>query len=117
MFHLGAIEISSPGKDFENLILYRSSWVSAALTISVKVASSWAKSFDTLLDAYQQIGEQIPLLLQYQNVFDQSPHMASVLEMIYKDILEFHQQALRVFGKPSESKHIPGIDRPGSKNF
>jgi hypothetical protein len=68
----------------------------------MKVASSWAESFDTLLDAYQQIGEQIPLLLQYQTVFETSPHMASVLEMIYKDILEFHQQALRVFGKSSK---------------
>lgn len=52
-----------------------------------------------LLDAYQEISEQIPLLLQYQNVFQNNPHMTSVLEMIYKDILEFHQQALRVFGK------------------
>lgn len=39
------------------------------------------------------------MLLQYQNVFQNNPHMTSVLEMIYKDILEFHQQALRVFGK------------------
>lgn len=30
--------------------------------------------------------------------------MAAVLEMMYKDILEFHQQALRVFGKSSESR-------------
>jgi len=67
-----------------------------------KVANSWAESFDALLDAYQQIGEQIPLLLQYQNVFTKSPDMRGVLGMMYKDILEFHQQALRVFGKPSE---------------
>jgi hypothetical protein len=40
--------------------------------------------------------------MQYQTVFEKNPHMASVLEMIYKDILEFHQQALRVFGKPSK---------------
>jgi hypothetical protein len=59
-------------------------------------------SFDALLDAYQQIAEQIPLLLQYQNVFTESSDMRGVLGMMYKDILEFHQQALRVFGKPSE---------------
>ena len=98
------------------LFFYNGSWGSATLTISLKVASSWAESFDTLLDAYQQIGEQIPLLLQYQNVFEQSPHMASILEIIYKDILEFHQQALRVFGKPSESNNVSYIRRSGSHN-
>ncbi|PMD14292.1 hypothetical protein NA56DRAFT_393481 [Hyaloscypha hepaticicola] len=65
------------------------------------VASSWAESFDALLDAYQQIGEQIPLLLQYQNVFTKSAEMRGLLGMMYKDILEFHQQALRVFAKPT----------------
>lgn len=65
------------------------------------VANNWAESFDALLDAYQQIGEQIPLLSQYQNVFTENADMRGVLGMMYKDILEFHQQALRVFGKPS----------------
>jgi hypothetical protein len=32
--------------------------------------------------------------------------MRGVLGMMYKDILEFHQQALRVFGKPSESSRL-----------
>jgi hypothetical protein len=67
-----------------------------------KVANSWAESFDALLDAYHQIGEQIPLLLQYRDVFTKSAEMRGVLGMMYKDILEFHQQALRVFAKPSE---------------
>lgn len=53
----------------------------------LQVASTWAESFDTILDAYQQIGEQIPLLQQYQALFDHSPHMQRVLEMIYTDIL------------------------------
>ncbi|KAH8812890.1 hypothetical protein F5884DRAFT_318007 [Xylogone sp. PMI_703] len=63
------------------------------------VTSNWAESFDTLLDAYQQIAENIPLLLQYQTLFEHNQHMSKVLEMIYEDILEFHQSALRMFGK------------------
>lgn len=65
------------------------------------MTSNWAESFDTLLDAYQQIAENIPLFLQYQTLFEHSPHISKVLEMIYEDILEFHQSALRMFGKSS----------------
>jgi hypothetical protein len=68
----------------------------------LQVTSNWADSFDTILDAYQQIGEQIPLLKQYQILFDHSPHMQKVLEMIYLDILEFHRRALRIFSGPGQ---------------
>lgn len=67
-----------------------------------KVASVWADSFDVLLDAYQQIAESIPLLLQFRSLFEKSPEMGKVLEVIYEDILEFHQSALRMFGKSSK---------------
>ena len=70
-----------------------------------KVASSWADAFDTLLDAYQQLAENIPLLEQYHSLFQANPRMASVLAIIYEDILEFHQTALRVFKR--QSKTIP----------
>jgi len=68
-----------------------------------QVTSNWAESFDTLLDAYQQIAESIPLLLQYQTIFERTLHVSKVLEMIYENILEFHQSALRMFGKSSKS--------------
>ncbi len=67
-----------------------------------KVASTWARAFDTLLDAYQQLAENIPLLEQYHALFRTTPRMASVLTIIYEDILEFHQTALRVFKRPSK---------------
>lgn len=69
----------------------------------LQVASTWAESFDTILDAYQQIGEQLPLLQQYQTLFDNNPYMQRLLEMIYADILEFHRRALRVFSGPGKS--------------
>lgn len=69
-----------------------------------QVASNWADSFDILLDAYEQIGEQIPLLQQLQSLFEQSPHMRKVLELIYSDILEFHKRAIRFFSHRGERR-------------
>jgi hypothetical protein len=59
-------------------------------------------SFDTILDAYAQIGEQLPLLSDYESLFYTSPHMINALEMMYMDILEFHQQALKFFSGKCE---------------
>ena len=68
----------------------------------MKIAHSWVESFDILLDAYRQIGEHIPLLQQYRSLFEQNQHMGLILEMVYKDILEFHRCALSVFRRSSE---------------
>ncbi|OQV01238.1 NACHT domain-containing protein [Cladophialophora immunda] len=53
-----------------------------------------------ILEAYEQIGEALPLLEQYLSLFQQHPEMQRVLAMIYKDILEFHQPALRFLNRP-----------------
>lgn len=63
----------------------------------LQTASNFVDSWETLLDAYQQIGEQLPLLQEYESLFHSSPHMIQVLELIYIDILDFHQQAMRYF--------------------
>jgi hypothetical protein len=68
----------------------------------LQVASTFADSFDTILDAYQQIGEQIPWLQQYRALFEHNPHMQRRLEMIYADILKFHVRALRIFSRPGK---------------
>ncbi|TVY27111.1 Vegetative incompatibility protein HET-E-1 [Lachnellula hyalina] len=67
----------------------------------VKIASGWAESFEILLDAYKQLAENIPLLQQFQTLFESNLQMSNVLSMIYKDILDFHLSALRVFKKPT----------------
>jgi hypothetical protein len=60
-----------------------------------------------LLEAYENIGEQLPLLSEYETVFRENPHMIHALEMMYIDILEFHQHALRFFsGKGSQTKDV-----------
>ncbi|KAJ8062489.1 hypothetical protein OCU04_009019 [Sclerotinia nivalis] len=67
----------------------------------LQVASSWAESFDTLLDAYQQLAENIPLLSKYIDLFRSNQDMIRVAAMIYEDVLEFHRAALRIFSKPT----------------
>lgn len=36
----------------------------------LQVASTWSESFDILLDAYERIGKEIPLLEQYKSVLE-----------------------------------------------
>lgn len=67
-----------------------------------KTASNLSDSFETLLDAYERIGEQLPLLQEYEALFWDNPHMIDVLEMMYMDILEFHQDALKFFSGKCE---------------
>ncbi|KAF2736998.1 C2H2 domain-containing protein [Polyplosphaeria fusca] len=59
-------------------------------------ASNHIDSFETLLEAYEQIGECLPLLSEYEALFH-GPDMLHALELIYIDILDFHQHALRFF--------------------
>lgn len=68
----------------------------------MQVANTWADAFDELLDAYEQIGESLPFLEQYQNLFANSPDMQKVLTMIFDDILGFHAQAIRFFAKKGD---------------
>lgn len=70
------------------------------------MAKTWTDSLDLLLSAYEQIGETIPQLLQYDKLFVQNPAMQRVLGLLYKDILEFHRRALVVFKRRCE-------DQPG----
>lgn len=61
------------------------------------VAKNHADAFNALLDAYLEIGENIPQFSQYQTLFQSNPHMQVALSCIYEDILEFHKEALRYF--------------------
>lgn len=70
---------------------------------SYQVAGSFADAFHELLDVYEKLGESFPLLDQYDRLFREDSNMLRVLTFIYKDILDFHLQALRYFQQPSMS--------------
>ncbi|KAF2658989.1 C2H2 domain-containing protein [Lophiostoma macrostomum CBS 122681] len=60
-------------------------------------ASAHLDAWDKLLDAYDQIGENLPLLSEYESIFRNDPHMLQALVLMYTDILDFHQRAMRFF--------------------
>lgn len=70
--------------------------------IPCQVASTWADSFDVLLDAYEKLAENIPLLADYQSLFESNTKLQDVLATMYEDILEFHQAALRFFKRSGQ---------------
>lgn len=49
------------------------------------------------MDAYQRIGEHIPMLAQYEDYFRSQPRMIQLLQMIIEDILDFHWKAMKYF--------------------
>lgn len=65
------------------------------------VAKNYAEAFNALLEAYLEIGENIPQLSQYQQLVGTNPHMQLALASIYEDILDFHKEALRYFRQRS----------------
>jgi hypothetical protein len=63
----------------------------------LQTASTYTDSFETLLDAYEQLGEELPLLSEIESLFGENDHMTEALEWIYMDILNFHRHAMRFF--------------------
>ncbi|KAJ2988150.1 hypothetical protein NUW58_g4128 [Xylaria curta] len=59
----------------------------------LRATSSYSDAFNCILDAYQDIGEQIPQV--YQERLASNQHLKHVLVLIYSDILWFHGELLR----------------------
>ncbi|KAJ2989302.1 hypothetical protein NUW58_g3537 [Xylaria curta] len=57
-------------------------------------------AFHELLDAYEHMGESLPLLRPYQGLFRTEPRMVRVLSHMYDDILTFQRIVLRYFQQP-----------------
>ena len=66
------------------------------------MAAKSTESLDTLLDAYEEIGEQSPSYLQCQALFHKNDEMRSALIWYYSDIMEFHRNAIQIFTRPSK---------------
>ncbi|KAF4333390.1 zinc finger protein [Fusarium beomiforme] len=62
-------------------------------------ASTWIDSLDSLLDVYGQIGEVLPDLTKYAQIYREYPSVHTHLEAYYCDILQFHSNALDVFAR------------------
>ncbi|KAG8677696.1 hypothetical protein FPOAC2_03877 [Fusarium poae] len=57
-------------------------------------------TLESLLDVYAQVGEVLPDLTRYGQIFKEYPAVHTHLESYYCDILQFHSNALEVFSRP-----------------
>ncbi|EQB58428.1 hypothetical protein CGLO_01329 [Colletotrichum gloeosporioides Cg-14] len=69
------------------------------LVCFIWIAKAHLDNFDKLLDVYAQIGDVIPGLLFYQDMFIQHEPLRDVLQDYYSDILKFHEAAIKVFAR------------------
>ncbi|KAJ0110210.1 hypothetical protein J7T55_000642 [Diaporthe amygdali] len=63
----------------------------------VWVASKYADALDRLLEAYQTIWGELPLLSSLQDLTSGRPYTKTILSWIYHDILDFHREAMKYF--------------------
>ncbi|KAK8876959.1 hypothetical protein PGQ11_001905 [Apiospora arundinis] len=70
------------------------------IKLALMMASTRIQTLELLLDTYVEIGEVIPSLWQYEALFKEAPTVLEVLEKYFCDILEFHRNAMDVFGRP-----------------
>lgn len=54
-----------------------------------QIAGTYSEALNSLLDAYQEIGEHMPLLEQYEGLIMSNPYLQEILGLVYKDILNF----------------------------
>ncbi|KAJ3579030.1 hypothetical protein NPX13_g1537 [Xylaria arbuscula] len=71
------------------------------IKFALLVAGTRLETLECLLDTYIEIGEVIPSLRQYDQLFKAARPVLEVLERYYCDILEFHLNALEVFSSPA----------------
>jgi hypothetical protein len=67
---------------------------------SHQVATTRIDTLEHLLGAYEEIGEVIQGLRQYDRLFRNHPDVRGVLERYFYDVLQFHQCVLEVFARP-----------------
>ncbi|RYP51599.1 hypothetical protein DL768_003106 [Monosporascus sp. mg162] len=71
------------------------------IKLALVVAGTRIDILERLLDTYVEIGEVIPGLQQYDQLFKNCPAVREILEWYLYDILQFHRKALDVFARPA----------------
>lgn len=55
------------------------------------------------------MSERLPLLEQYQVLYESDPRVQKVLELTFRDIFDFHREALKYFRKPGKDQQSSRI--------
>jgi hypothetical protein len=62
-------------------------------------AASHLDALDALLDTYGEIGDVLPNMGKFEQLYQRYPAISTVLERYMCHVLEFHSQALAVFDR------------------
>lgn len=81
----------------------------AAIADIFKLASAYTDVFETLIIAYQQIGEALPRFDRLQKTFEDNPDFQNVLALVYADILEFHRRAYKFFRRRCKALYFAQV--------
>lgn len=108
--HTGTHEVPLESRLFRTL--GKSSTLYA--NICVQTASNYSDALDRLLEAYQIIWGELPLLNSFQELNSGRPYTKTILGWIYHDILEFHREAMKFFRSKGK---IPLLSQPVRVEF
>ena len=71
--------------------------ITEMLMTNPKTASNYTDAFDILLDAYKDIGNNLPQFGKYAQLFDRKQSVRKVLVEVFEGILRFHKRAMEFF--------------------
>ena len=81
--------------------------ITMMLTTKPKAASNYTDAFDTLLDAYKDIGNNLPQFGKYAKLFGRKQSVRKVLVEIFGGILRFHKRAMGFFRRSGTAFLFP----------
>ena len=82
--------------------------ITEMLMTNPKTASNYTDAFDILLDAYKDIGNNLPQFEKYGKLFGNKRSVRKVLLEVFEGILRFHKRAMGFFRR-SGSSLLPSI--------
>ncbi|KAF8465683.1 hypothetical protein BDZ91DRAFT_794710 [Kalaharituber pfeilii] len=83
----------------------------------LQAAGTHLAFFDSLLDALERIGENLPRQQQLENVFHNNPRVQRISILMYEDILTFHWETLNFLRKKVFKQVIHILLQPFEQTF
>ncbi|KAI1170611.1 hypothetical protein F4777DRAFT_568638 [Nemania sp. FL0916] len=80
--------VDASGISHDNSFLMAYIW--GPMRLALDIASSIDDVFNSVLNSYQDIGEQMPRFQNYRSLIMSKAYLRETLVLIYKDILSFH---------------------------
>ena len=72
-------------------------WVWGPIKLMLRLASQYANIFESLLEAYRQIAEELPRVDRLRRVYGNNRGFYDAMGLLYADITEFHRRTYKLF--------------------